>query len=195
MNELILKKQKLRTELLDTRRDLSKEFVFSKSLQVIEKLITLQEYKLAKSVMFYVSLEKEVLTIDLLKKELEKNDKKIIVPIINDKIIVASRLKCFSDLKQNKFKIFEPENFEKFDSKIDIILIPGVGFDKKGSRIGFGKGYYDKFLFNKNDSLKIGLCFEECIVDAIPLEEHDVLVDIVITEKNVYYVNDLKNIE
>lgn len=93
----------------------------------------------------------------------------------------------FDDLESGSYKILEPdinkcvlaENSDK-----DICIVPGLSFDKNGFRLGFGKGYYDRFLADFKGT-KIGFCYENCLSDSLPRDEYDVSVDFLITEKRV----------
>ena len=98
-----------------------------------------------------------------------------------------SELNNISDLHENSFGMFEPADSKKVDSeKIDVFVVPGIAFDKKGHRIGWGKGFYDKFFgANKTKGKKIGLAFDFQIVEKIPFEQFDVKMDLIVTEKRI----------
>ena len=88
-------------------------------------------------------------------------------------------------MHEASYGILEPVKIiEKSPNKIDLIIVPGIGFDKRGNRLGHGKGYYDKLL-RKLKTIKIGLAFELQIVDQIPTDENDVPVDLIITEERI----------
>ena len=99
-----------------------------------------------------------------------------------------SVLKSWDDLKPGSYGILEPKkDCLKWVSPMDInlIIVPGVGFDKKGNRLGHGEGYYDRLLSKPFGTLSIGLAFEIQIIEDIPIDTHDQPVDILITEKRV----------
>ncbi|MBN2423156.1 5-formyltetrahydrofolate cyclo-ligase [Candidatus Woesearchaeota archaeon] len=179
-------KKKLRKEYLQLRRGYKKENLDKKNKAVKENLESLEEVIKSKNILFYISFENEVETHDLIKDALKQN-KKVIVPYIEKKEIYLSDLKDFNELEKGKFGILEPKKkfIRKADiHKVDLIIVPGVAFDKKGHRIGFGAAYYDKLL-KKSKAIKIGLAYEFQIVDEIPKEAHDVAVDIIISEKQI----------
>jgi len=176
-------KELIREKINLVRNSLSKETIAEKSRKIIGKLVKLEEYNNASVIMPYISLNIEVNTREFIKNELSK--KNIVVPFVFGDNIKVSILKDFSNLNKGQFGVLEPVKKEEFNGKIDLVLVPGVAFDEKGSRIGFGKGYYDRFLDKFKDSLKIGLAFEEQIIDSVPAEEHDHSVDMIITEKRV----------
>ena len=178
-------KKRIREGISIIRKNLSREIIAEKSKKIIETLINLEEYRKAITIMSYVSLDIEVDTKELIKSELSNQNKKVIVPYIREGYIKASMLRNYNDLSIGEHGVLEPTNKEEYKAGIDLIIIPGVAFDKTGSRIGFGKGYYDKFLKDYDNTHKVALAFEEQIVDNVPSEEHDQKVDIIITEKRI----------
>ena len=115
--------------------------------------------------------------------------KDVIVPITNKKnnSLIISKLKCLDDLCCGCFGIPEPRKskIKRFNKKnLDLVIVPGVVFDRGCNRIGFGHGYYDKFLRGLSTKTKtIGLAYDFQIVDKLKAEKHDIPVDIIITEK------------
>jgi 5-formyltetrahydrofolate cyclo-ligase len=91
-------------------------------------------------------------------------------------------------LVKNRFGILEPSKTVDIRS-FDVIVVPGVVFDKKCNRLGFGKGFYDRFLKSVNTRLKIGLSYDLQIVDELPSEVHDIPMDFVLTETKIYRRN------
>ena len=127
-------------------------------------------------------------------KEIESvinKEKNIIVPYVvkNNPILQLSELKNFNELEPKTLDILEPrDNFiREFGlKKLDLVIVPGIVFDENGYRIGYGYGYYDRFLKKLDKNVKkIGLAFEFQLVGKIPEERHDVPVDIVVTEERV----------
>ena len=178
-------KQNIRKQIKIFRDKLPQTKIIDKSEKIIQKLTEMEEYKTAKTIMAYVSLNIEVNTQNYIKNEILKGEKILLVPYLENDQIKASIVEDFNDLEIGNYGVLEPIDKKNYDNKIDIILIPGLAFDKKGFRLGFGKGYYDKFLKNHEDSIKIGLGFEEQIIDSLPIEPHDVAVDMIITEKKI----------
>ena len=148
---------------------------------IIDNLFSLSQFKKTLNVFSYVSFGKEVST----ERILALTDKNIFVPKIkNDNLIMCE---YFGDnLVKNKFGILEPE-FEHIavPQKNDIIIIPALTADENFHRLGYGGGYYDKYLQN-TIGVKIVLLYETLLVSSIPVEKHDVEFDILVTEKNVY---------
>lgn len=181
-------KQKIRAEILEKRRNISKEEFFEKSREIIDSLKSLPEFKKAKNILFYVSFDNEVDTLEIIDELLDNQEKKVIVPYIKKGEINVSELKDFSELKNGKFGIPEPGKIRKFDEKdLDLVIVPGIAFDNRGYRIGYGYGCYDQFL-KKIECIKVGLFFEIQLIKKVPQEKHDVALDFLITEKRILKV-------
>jgi len=182
-------KEKLRKEIKEKRRKLSKEENRKKSKEIKERLLELKEYRDAKTVLFYVSYDGEVFTQDMIKEAMK--EKRVVLPISNkeDCSLSLSELKNLGDLEMGSYGILEPKKDCRRKvsiDEIDLIIVPGVGFDTKGNRMGHGKGYYDRLLDNSN-ATTIALAFEFQIIKNIPTESHDKKVDIIVTENEVIY--------
>ena len=173
-------KQELRKKILEKRNSLAKEEIKEKSKIIKEKLFSSGEYKQAKTVSFFVSFGSEVNTHEMIKEALK--GKEVCVPVVKNNQIILSKINDFSDLgKKGKYGILEPSSIIEIDKElVDLIIVPGVVFDKKRYRIGYGKGYYDNLLKDYSGKT-IGLAFSLQIVDSIPAEEHDIKVDRIIT--------------
>jgi len=182
-------KEKLRKKIMDTRKSLPDSDVLEKSKQIKKRLYKMKEFQQASMILFYVSYNNEVYTHDMIKESLSSG-KNVVVPITNKEkhCLVLSKLNNWEDLECSTYSILEPKKNcirEVSLDKIDLILVPGVVFDESGNRIGHGTGYYDKLLKNSKNASHIGLAFEVQIVDSIPVEEHDVKVDKIVTEDRI----------
>ena len=190
--EKFQKKINLREDIKNTREKLPREEVEEKSNLIKENLFSLPEFKSAHTVAFYVSLKKsnEVETEEMIKSALRMK-KKVLVPITDliENKLVFSEIKKFDDLAPGAFDILEPvpEIRKIFPYEaIRLVVVPGIVFDLLGHRIGYGFGFYDRFLSQLTKYvIKIGLAFEMQIVEKLPNESHDAKVDKVITEKRI----------
>jgi len=188
-------KKALRKQILEKRDDLSENEIRERSKAIINKLYSLPEFKEAKNILFYVSVNTEVDTQQAIKNLLAGNDKTIIIPyVVEDKsLLQLSKLNSFNELERKTSDILEPKEayIRKYDpEKLDLIIVPGLVFDALGNRIGYGQGYYDKFLKTLNNKPKtIGLAYDFQMVEKIPSKQHDVPVDIIVTEKINYKCN------
>lgn len=145
----------------------------------------IQNYNI-KNIFVYVSKNNEVDTHQIINYLLEHTQYKALVPK-TDFIKVEIKPVCiskFSDLKKSKFGLLEPYP-ENYSYNFDLIVVPGIVFDKYHYRIGYGKGFYDKFLINYKDVLKIGLAYKFQIIDKIPIDNHDIQLDAIITEEGI----------
>ena len=188
-------KNDVRKNLLDIRKNLSKDEVLEKSRTVKKYLFDMKEFKQSECVLFYVSYDNEVFTHDMIKETLSMG-KKVVVPVsdVEKKVLVLSDLRCWDDLAVGSYNILEPpidKISEVSVDDIDLIVVPGVGFDILGYRIGHGWGYYDKLLKKGRNIVSVGLAFECQIVDEIPTESHDYPVDMIITESQVIVCRDM----
>lgn len=178
-------KQEYRENIKLEREVLSDIALLDKSLKLWEKLLNLTEIKTAKTIMSYMNFGKELRT-DLLNIELKKIGKTLLLPKIEKNGEISAR-KDNENYTIGTFGIKEPSG-EIFKEKIDVIIMPGVAFDKFGNRIGYGKGYYDKFLKNHKNSLKIAPILNFQLFESLPNEEFDEKVDIILTENEIYQV-------
>ncbi|HEY3739614.1 MAG TPA: 5-formyltetrahydrofolate cyclo-ligase [Bryobacteraceae bacterium] len=154
--------------------------------EILRQILALQEFTAARTVFAYYGFGSEIDTTPLLQAVLEDN-KKLLLPRVNRKAGVLDLYEVRSlqtDLRAGVWGIPEP-NPEVcppgLAADIDLVIAPGAAFDRKGGRIGYGKGYYDKLLANRHPLIVAG-AFNVQLVDAVPLEPHDVLVDLLITE-------------
>ncbi|MBI2659471.1 5-formyltetrahydrofolate cyclo-ligase [Candidatus Woesearchaeota archaeon] len=153
-------KKALKDAIFEKRKALSKIEIAEKSAKIRENLYSLDEFKNSKNILFYVSFNNEVGTIETIKELLankKENGKNIIVPYVekNNSMLQLSEIKDFSDLEPKTFGILEPrENkIKNVDiGKLDLVIVPGIAFDKSGHRIGYGHGYYDQFLGKLNEN-------------------------------------------
>ena len=187
-------KETLKQEISKKRKYLAKEEGKEKSEKIKENFFALDEFKKSKNIMFYVSFNSEVSTIEIIKELLIKKEKNVIVPFVqkNNPILQLSELRNVNELAAKTFGILEPKEdyIREFSYKnLDLIILPGIVFDQNRHRIGYGYGYYDRFLKKLDKStIKIGFAFDFQLVEKIPEERHDVPVDIVITEERVLRV-------
>lgn len=176
----------IRNQMRARRRALSAEEIQVKSAAIHSALFSLDVFKKADTVMVYVSAFKEVDTHTII-NYLAENGKKTVVPISNtaDHTITPSYIDGLHSLKRGAYGILEPKEI-KYANHFDVILVPGVAFDEKCSRCGFGAGYYDRLL-SKCCAVKIGLCYDFQIVKNLETDIHDIPMDIVISERRIIY--------
>lgn len=190
MDELNASKKLIRERMHKQRNSLSFEEVREKSKKIKDTLFSLSYIKESNKIMTYVSFKNEVSTIDII-NELLKMGKEIIVPICDTKdyTLIPSRILSMDELSVSYFGIMEPKEpfIRPVDPKdIDVILVPGLAFDRNRNRLGHGKGFYDRFLRGvKDDAIKIALAYDFQILDSIPVEDWDIPMDLIITNKGI----------
>ena len=178
-----LREQKsfLRKELRRKLKSLSPEDRTGRCEKIVKELLSHPRFLKARNVLIYVSLTPEVETRALL-KEAWRREKKVYVPRLDprEKQIQIVELYDLKELRPGSYGILEPplnRNHLGKPEELDLVLVPGLGFDRKGGRLGRGFGYFDRFLLEARKAYKIGLAFECQIVDEIPRGVHDIVMD------------------
>lgn len=171
-------KKELRTHIKALKKQHSKESLLEQSRMILDKLEKHKSFIEAEVVMLYSSLPDEVQTHDFLAKW--RDEKKIILPTVVGDDIVPVELSKETDFAIGDFNILEPQN-EPYNGGYDLIVVPGVAFDRKGNRIGRGKGYYDRFLCQHLDVERIGICFDFQLIDEVPTDDNDITMNEVIS--------------
>lgn len=181
-------KNSIRDSVAARRRSLSDAEVEQKSLQISNNLSTLDIFKLSRSIALYSPIQKEVRTQYIF--DLAVNcEKEVYFPRVNGSSLDFFRVNNLEQLKPGKFGVFEPDpNLLKVNIQhIDLFILPGLAFDRSGNRLGFGKGYYDRALDNVPQGKKVGLAYEFQLLDAVPVDENDRKVEMIITEQGIVF--------
>ena len=185
--DLQIKKDEIRKQILEKRSNLSLEEVDKKSELIIENLALY--LKNAQNIMIFMDMKNEVRITKLIELYPEKNF--FISKIVNSKNREMKINKYNeNELVLHKFGYYESSSDDFYDEKIlDIVIVPALAFDSSKNRIGFGGGYYDTFLNkvrekNKN-TLFIGVCYDFQMIEEVPIEGHDITLDLVINESEV----------
>lgn len=161
-----------------------------RSIRIAQRLFQNERYINADIIYLYASQNDEVFT-DAIAKKAERDGKETAYPLCADRD--GDMIFYFShrhELIKGMYGIFEPDRKKSkpaFSTGRTLCIVPGLAFDKLGYRIGYGKGYYDRFL-SKFSGYSIGLCFEECMHDTLPIGPYDKKVDCVLTENNTYMI-------
>jgi len=178
-------RDELRAAMKRQREEMSALYVLEMSARICEKLIAMPEYRAAKRIFCYHSLPMEVQTGGLI-REMLREGKELYLPVTRGNVITAVRLTDPERMHRGAFRVMEPDGDEAIDpSGLDMILTPGLAFDRAGGRIGYGAGCFDRFL-PKCRGLIVGLSFEMQLVDQVPMEKHDVHMHMVVSEKRIY---------
>lgn len=171
------------------RRALTADEVRDMSARILENLFLIDEFQRAKSVCTFLSAFKEPETGGII-KALTDRGCAVAVPITHTDtgLLTLSYIDGTDSLISGAYGISEPRRVKEARiENIDAVLVPGLAFDRGGGRTGFGKGYYDRLL-HSSCSVKIGLCYDFQIIDSVPVQEHDVIMDFIVTEKEIIKV-------
>ena len=163
------------------------------SRAICEKFVSLPQYAAARTVMFYVDVRTEVRTRESLPAALDQG-KRIVVPYCVDGELQLFHLQEMNELAIGMYKILEPKSElrDRPDKRVaveelDLVMVPGVAFDRRGARMGHGKGYYDKLLEHARPEVPlVALAFECQLFPEVPTQAHDIFMDKIITEAAVY---------
>jgi 5-formyltetrahydrofolate cyclo-ligase len=185
-------KAKIREEAHARRRDQKNKDELSR--QAMARFFALPEYQAAQTVMLYLDVRAEIRTRHDLPAALASG-KKIVVPWCNEQgLLELFHLESLEELAIGMYKILEPKpELRLLPAKqvnvkeLDLVMVPGVAFDRRGGRMGHGKGYYDKLLEHaRPETPLVALAFECQLFPEIPVQPHDVFMDKIVTEANVY---------
>ncbi len=173
-----MKKEFLRKKYKEKRDNIKNKV--TKDNLIYQKVINNKDILSSKTLLIYISINSEVDTTKIINYFL--NTKNIAVPKIIDNDMFFCYVTNLNDLTPGKYNIPEPTN-ENIVTDFDnaICIVPGICYDKENYRIGYGKGYYDRFL-SKNKIKTIGLCYKECMIEKIDNDKYDYKIDEVITE-------------
>ena len=184
MIEVVNEKKKLREEYKSIRSKIKNKK--EKSKEIFNKIIKTQCFKESKIIAIYKSISSEVDTTELIKYSINIG-KIVVLPKVEKNELKFYKINPTIDEKffKSNFRIEEPlgEKEKLIDNKfIDLVIVPGICFDLRKNRLGFGKGYYDRFLKEK-EFKTIGICFDEQIVEKVPIDSNDMKVKEIITDK------------
>jgi len=191
VSEFQERKAAIRKQAHENRRNQEDKDAISNA--IMNRFMELPEYEAAHTVMFYVDVREEVRTRQALPSALTTG-KRIVVPYCVDGELELFWLESMDELELGMYRILEPKaELREVPSKrlqpedLDLIMVPGVAFDRNGGRTGHGKGYYDKLLEHaKPQTPLVALAFECQMFEEIPMDQHDIYMDKVVTESAVY---------
>ncbi len=183
-------KREMRKRILEQRNALCPEEVYSKSAAVLKRLYSTRHYDNARMVLAYMDYGNEVMTGEFIKRCMRDGKRVALPKVESGNTLSIYEIKEIERDTQMGFRgILEPDGNvlnRLAPAKIDLAVIPGVAFDFNMYRIGYGAGYYDRFLPGlKPDCIKVGLAYVFQLVDKIPSGEFDVPMDIIVTENGI----------
>ncbi|NDV68174.1 5-formyltetrahydrofolate cyclo-ligase [Dysgonomonas sp. 25] len=183
MENIAAEKQQLRKKISKLKEGYTDACLLELSGNIISRLEVFEPFVSASRIFIYNNMPKEVATSGFIKKWIDK--KEFYLPVTDKNTMFLRKYTSDSVMTKSAYGIWEPEGENISDiSGIDLIIVPGVAFDKKMNRLGYGKGYYDRFL-PETTAPKVGLCFGFQLFDSIPNSAWDVKMNYIITEKGI----------
>lgn len=191
-SDLLATKKTVRQKLLAARRALNSEERKSASNAITARFCQTAAYKQAQTLLLYASMADEVQLYDLMAQALT-DGKTVALPLVTGTgEMEAVQLSDMRDLVPDKYgiKTVTPEKRVVLPAaQIDIIIVPGVGFTLTGQRLGLGGGFYDRYLLRAPQAKKIAFAYECQLITALPVADHDMSVDAIITEQQLITVS------
>jgi 5-formyltetrahydrofolate cyclo-ligase len=187
----MLDKEQLRKQMKRKRKSLSSEEKKLKDQSIYKQVISDKDYIAADSVFLFLSFGSEINTNIIIQNALDHN-KRVFLPKVVGENIELFEVENFENLKRSKYGILEPNaHCKRIDNcGIDFILMPGLAFDQSGGRVGYGGGFYDRYISSlpKDEEIaKVAIAYDFQIVDHVPMSKYDIPVDRIIVDevKNV----------
>lgn len=172
------------------RSSIPKDYRNEAEKKITQKLLSMEFFKSANSVMCYLAACGEVGTENIIKHCIDSGKRLSVPKVICKGEMAARRITCIdSQLEDGRYGIMEPVcslTAESDPGELDVIILPGVAFGTDMHRIGYGEGYYDNYLKKtRKNAVKVGLAFDIQIIDGVPAIESDEPVDLIITESKI----------
>ena len=178
-------KKIIRKQFIEERKKMTVNTVNTLSTLIIERILGEIDLESSETIALYYPFNNEVNVLPLIELLL-KQKKRVVLPKVTGKTTMEFyRIESTVDVELSKFGVYEP-NTKSIVNKIEIdwMLIPGVGFNSKGYRLGYGAGYYDRYL-EEHQFKTVGICFDFQITDAFEINEYDVPLDFIISENRL----------
>ncbi len=182
------RKSETRKMLKSARASIPEATRIDAANSITKQVLRLDEIRDARLIFVYISYVSEVHTHSLIRALLDAGKTLAVPKIVNSNYMQAETFLSWEDLVPGEMGILAPANSTPCDGPFDVSITPGLGFTLTGHRMGFGRGYYDKWFVQNKVKHKIALAFEAQLVDEIPVEDNDVLMDKIVTEKRVIVV-------
>ncbi len=184
-NTLAARKSETRAKLKQIRASIPAEMRTIYSEAITRNLLSLAEIQTARTIFLFISYGNEVHTHELLKYFLNQGKILAVPKILPTKTMIAVPFSRWEDLTPGELGILTPLGEIPYAGDFDVVITPGLGFTPAGHRIGYGRGYYDKWFASHKLNHKIAITFEEQIMDKLPVDDYDVMIDMIVTEKRI----------
>lgn len=173
-------KDSLRHEIAKKKETMTTEEISAASVKLAEQLFAHPLYRAAKTIYVYLSANQEVRTDGIIRRA-RKDGKRIAAPKVCGKELRFFYLEDDTKLAASSFGILEPVDAQAAEDPTALVLLPGLAFDRLGYRLGYGGGYYDRFLAREPQHPTVALCYTFQLLDRLPTDPHDVPADTVLT--------------
>ena len=177
-NNVISEKELIRERIKKKKQQLTDKEKEIEAANAFEKIEALPEFINAHNIMIYWSMPDELPTHNFIIRWSKK--KTMLLPVVKGEDMLIKPFSSKEELKQGSLGIWEPDTQKEYLNSIDLVIVPGVAFDRDKSRLGRGKGYYDRYFINKR-IVKIGVCFDFQLLESIPIDSFDIKMDKVVT--------------
>lgn len=184
-------KKTLRKKFISERNNLENDYRNSSTNKIFTILEEQDFFKSSEKIFIYAGFGSEISTEIFIKKWINK--KQIFVPKIENGKMNLIQLNSWDELTPGHFGVLEPTSSDYYEGKIDLVITPSIVFDKNGYRLGYGKGYYDKYFSSREYGISVGLSYHKLLQDNVPKEDHDKKVDVIITEEKTFIINEKYN--
>lgn len=196
MNELRERKNQIREKFKALRREMDPDLKVSCDSKLCQRFMSLATYRFADTILLYAPLKAEIDILPIAADALEKG-KTVAFPRCNnnDHTMTYHIISDISELSEGSYGIREPDpSLPIYDPKRSekenaVCFVPALVFDKEGYRLGYGKGYYDRYLSNGFKGSRMGVIYSWCVTDTLPRGRYDTAVDFLLTEKGVISIN------
>ena len=178
-------KQKIRQDILNKRRKLDESIVNYHSDLISRRVCQSTLFQHASTLFIYVNYQNEVKTTPIIREAFRLN-KTVAIPKISNHSIEFYKINSLEEVARGTFNILEPTTTERVTDKKGVMIMPGVAFDRCCHRIGYGKGFYDRYLKNFPELITIALAYECQIVDSIAYEPHDICPQYIFAACQIY---------
>lgn len=178
-------KESIRREIKQQRKSLTEQEAYASACQIHKRLFAEEVYQKANTILTYVSQDREVDTIALM-KQAWKDGKKVLIPKVYGNTMEFHKIDSFNETAPGAYGILEPVNPKKYDVNHGLIIMPGIAFDADCNRIGYGGGYYDEYISRHDNLGTVALAYEFQMVERIPVEAFDKRPEMIITECRIY---------
>lgn len=174
----VSEKTQIRHKMKELKASMSEIQKHAEAVKVFDKIESLPQFRAAGSVLIYWSMPDELPTHNFIIKWCK--EKQIFLPVVKGEDMFIRPFSGRENLVKSAYGVWEPDTQRNFEQQVDLVIVPGIAFDKQKNRLGRGKGYYDRYFLNDKIQ-KWGICFDLQLMDRIPAENFDVKMDKIIT--------------